>query len=172
MSRAQIDKLNTLLSRVRERRAEARLVQLPGASTLSSANTNLAQPQRPPLSEARPGSAAEPQPEAGAPSRRTSSIQPAISDADAAAQRSEPPVQLKTPTSTVPPPSMPTEPASMPDAAAQRGSVEAAPPAPQRIAPSSALPFDAAVKVVSAPRIEAPKTFGELLELSLALRPK
>ena len=172
MSRARIEKLNTLLSRVRERRAEARLVQLPGASALTSANTNLAEPDRPLLSEApRPASSTDAQPEAAASPRRTSSIQPAVTEADAVAQRSEPPVHLKTPTSTVPPPSLPAEPASAHDAA-QRPSVEVIPPAPQRIAPSSALPFDAAVKVVSSPRIEAPKTFGDLLEQSLALRPK
>jgi hypothetical protein len=63
-------------------------------------------------------------------------------------------------------------PAAAPSEAPGRSSTEGLPAAPMRIAPSPALPFDAAVRVVSSPRLDTPKTFGELLEQSLALRPK
>lgn len=156
MSRSQVEKLNVLLARVRERRAEPRLLPVRGGG-LETANTNVAQRERP-LEVARahePAPAAEP--------RRSSSIQPAIELDFEGPARTEPPLTLKTPTSTVPP----AAPASEP-----RASTEVLPPAQARFVPSPAQPFDAAVKVVSSPRVEVPKSFGELLELSLSLRPK
>jgi hypothetical protein len=156
MSRAQVDKLNVLLARVRERRAEPRLLPVRGANALETANTNLAQRDRPLVEVARVPEPTQPEP------RRTSSIQPAI-ELDFEAPRTEPPLALKTPTSTVPPAAAPP---------AERATTEVLPPTQARFVPSPAQPFDAAVKVVSSPRVEVPKSFGELLELSLSLRPK
>ena len=55
---------------------------------------------------------------------------------------------------------------------AARSTTDVQPAVPSRIAPSPPLPFDSAVRVTSSPRPEPPKTFGDLLEQSLALRPK
>lgn len=187
MSEAAINKLHALLERVQQRRAEPRLVALPGASALASANTNLAYEDMARGSEVAPPGSARPTSPPGTPleeevaryatssdsrdlegRRSTSSIQPAVSlDTQAPAARSEPPAQLKTPTSTVPPPNHPSASDAPP-----RTSTELLPPTPARVVPAPALPFDAAVKVVSSPRIELPKTFGELLDASLSLRPK
>jgi hypothetical protein len=41
-----------------------------------------------------------------------------------------------------------------------------------RIEPQPAAAADSVVRVVAPPRVEAPKTFGELLETSLSLRPR
>jgi hypothetical protein len=175
-SAARVFKLNSLLQRVRERRAEPRMVAIQGASAQTSANTNLAQRAAPALAEAPreaplavedSSSTLREMAAQSAPNERraASSIQPALHE-EAAAPRSEPALQQRTSTSTVPP-----SPAQIAESG-QRASTEVLPPAPLRIAPAPALPFEAAVKVVSSPRIETPKTFGELLEQSLALRPK
>jgi hypothetical protein len=77
------------------------------------------------------------------------------------------------PSSTVPPSALPTgTQARSADRPAARSTTEVLPAAPSRIGPSPALPFDSAVRVTSSPRLDVPKTFGELLEQSLALRPK
>lgn len=175
MSTARIQKLNALLARVREKRGEPRLLRIPGAGAQESANTNITEREGPMLvstSAAPPPALRSEAPRAPAaveppPPRPTSSIQPAaLLESEAPEAKTEPPLQLKTPSSTVPPAAMPAvEPTA-------RASTEVLPAAPVRVAPAPAVPFDSAVKVVSSPRIEAPKTFGELLELSLSLRPK
>jgi hypothetical protein len=185
MSRNRVEKLNSLLQRVQQRRAEPRLVAVSGGNPISSANTNLQQREAPRALEVAPRPAANllealgseltldstppPVPAAAAVAtpveRRPAPPAPAAPDTQPPAARSEPPAQLKTPTSTVPPPVTAAD-------ALQRATTEVLPPTPLRVAPSPPVPFDAAVKVVSSPRIEQPKTFGELLEQSLALRPK
>lgn len=187
MSDAAIQKLHALLERVQQRRAEPRLVALPGASALSSANTNVAREDVAPVGELAPAGTSRPTGAPGTPleeevaryatrsdshdpegRRSTSSIQPAVAlETQPPTTRSEPPAQLKTPTSTVPPPGGAGR-SELPP----RASTEVLPPTPARVVPAPALPFDAAVKVVTSPRIELPKTFGELLEASLSLRPK
>jgi len=189
MSRNRVEKLNSLLQRVQQRRAEPRLVAVSGGNALASANTNLEQRETArglevaPMAPRAPAPAptlmealsseltldSTPPPAAPAasaqPERRPNAAAPAAPDTQPPAVRSEPPAQLKTPTSTVPPPVSGSE-------ALQRATTEVLPAAPTRIAPAPAVPFDAAVKVVSSPRFEHAKTFGELLEQSLALRPK
>lgn len=160
MSQPRIDKLHALLERVRERRAEPRLVAVAGVRPLESANTNLEQREPPRIVESarslEPARSEPPRLEPPAP-RRTSSVQPAV------LLESEPPVaagelSLEARTSTVPP--------------ASESAARAANEPSQRIAPSAALPFDSAVKQASPARVESAKTFGELLELSLSLRPR
>jgi hypothetical protein len=165
MSATQVQKLNALLARVQQRRQEPRLVSV-GVST-PSANTNLAAPA---LGLARPELSAPSIEEAIAPST-PSSLPPAapssIPPPPAAPSSIPPPSQRKPSSSTVPPSEnlgrAPTEilPAAEPPASAG-----------VRVAAAPAQPFDSAVKVTSSPRVEAAKSFGDLLELSLALRPK
>jgi len=179
---SRTDKLNALLARVQQRRAEPRLVAVSGGHALSSANTNLASPAAR-LREAPVELSPKP---ALAPAARrelddetftlpSSMPPPAMPAREAAAKLGSslpPPPRTSlpppAPSSTVPPSS---QPAHLTDAQA-RSHTEVLAPVPTRIAPASALPFDSAVKVTSSPRLETVKTFGELLEQSLALRPK
>lgn len=191
---SRIDKLKTLLARVEQRRAEPRLVAVSGGHAVSSANTNVAA-QAARLREAPLEAAARP---AAAPtvSREldeesftlpSSMPPPAMPARDVAklgtstnrtheeqlrASSLPPPARTPlpppAPSSTVPPSA---QPAHLTDAQA-RSSTEVLPAVPTRIAPAPALPFDSAVKVTSSPRLDTVKTFGELLEQSLALRPK
>jgi hypothetical protein len=161
MSTARVHKLNALLTRVQQRRHEPRWVSLGVGAP--SANTNLAPPA---LELAKPAASIE---EAIAPSA-PSSIPPAAAPSSIpppAAPLARTPPPPKPSTSTVPPSEhvarAPTE--VLPVA-------EPSPAAPVRVGASPAVPFDSAVRVTSSPRIEAAKSFGELLELSLALRPK
>jgi hypothetical protein len=173
MSQARVQKLQTLLARVQQRRNEPRLVPV-GVSAQASANTNLSspalelakpipeQPTLPPIEEViaptAPSSIPPP----------ASSIPPPPALPPLPAMRTSLPPS-KPSTSTVPPAShehlgrATTE--VLPAA-------EPAPATPLRVAPSPVLPFDSAVRVTSSPRIDAPRSFGELLEQSLALRPK
>lgn len=173
MSQTQVQKLEGLLARVQQRRREPRLVAVGVAAP--SANTNVAAPQLE-LAKA-PERPVAPIEEAIAPSS-PSSVPPAQSPSSipppAAPPSSMPPVSPRTQplvskpaTSTIPPSEAqlrsPTE--VLPAA-------ELSSPSATRVSASPALPFDSAVRVTSAPRIESPKSFGDLLELSLALRPK
>ena len=83
--------------------------------------------------------------------RRASSLPPPPTQVDAAGRLAPEPLSIEGPRS-------PTE--ILPAAA------------PVRIAPLPPAPFDAAVKVLSPARAEVPRNFGELLTLSLSLRPK
>ncbi len=165
MSATQVQKLQTLLARVQSRRHEPRLVAVGVAAP--SANQNLATPT---LELAKPLASIEdaiaPKIPSSLPPPRVPSSIPPPSSVPPAVSRS--PMPAKPSTSTVPPSQTVlgranTEvlPAVEPPAAAA-----------VRVASSPALPFDSAVRVASSPRIEAPKSFGDLLELSLALRPK
>jgi hypothetical protein len=163
MSRTQVQKLNALLTRVQQRRQEPRLVPVRGAAT--SANTNLAAPT---LELAKPIETPKPRIEEVIAARVPSSIPPP------AAASSIPPPSIRTP---LPPrkPSSSTVPPSEQLGRAHTEVLPAAEPGPVagvRVAASPALPFDSAVRVTSSPRVEAAKSFGDLLELSLALRPK
>ncbi|MDB4986827.1 MAG: hypothetical protein JWN04_2005 [Myxococcaceae bacterium] len=185
---SRIEKLKVLLARVEQRRAEPRLVAVSNASALASANSNLAPAARgrePQLELATPVSRA-PEGAARAPARPTieqaiaplapSSIPPPPTDLNGldserpAARSSSLPPLPRTP--IPPPPSSTVPPAVAASEAHGRAPTEVLPSAPLRIAPAPAAPFDSAVRATSAPRVEAPKTFGELLEQSLALRPK
>jgi hypothetical protein len=171
MSQARVQKLHTLLARVQQRRNEPRLVPV-GVSAQASANTNLSsralelakpipeQPTLPPIEEVI------------APTTPSSVPPPASSI---------PPVLPPLPAMRTPlPPSKPST-STVPPASHEqlgRATTEVLPAAaptpatPVRVAPSPVLPFDSAVRVTSSPRMDAPKSFGELLEQSLALRPK
>ncbi|MET0287099.1 MAG: hypothetical protein ABW352_21625 [Polyangiales bacterium] len=168
MSATQVQKLNALLTRVQQRRQEPRLVSV--GVTAPSANTNLAAPA---LGLAKPELAALSIEEAIAPAS-PSSLPPAAPSSippPAAPSSIPPPAQRKPSSSTVPP----SENAPHALGRARTEVLPAAEPPPTagvRVAASAALPFDSAVKVTSSPRIEAAKSFGDLLELSLALRPK
>ncbi len=192
MSRSRLDKLKQLLSRVEQRRAAPRLavVAANGAASVrlapvapepavrlrevpplqepaSSLEQALIQEvpssiPPPPRVEAR-GPARERQDEARGPTRAAEGEAPIPTSLPPTLHQAE----LKPPTSTVPP--APIAPA--PEAMARAGT-EVLPPVPLRVAPSPAVPFDSAVQVVSSPRIDAPRSFGELLEQSLALRPR
>jgi len=179
---SRVEKLKALLAKVERRRAEPRLVAVAGHAV--SANTNVAAPavakQVAPLELApRPAPApvpayAEPPSFEDALSPPPSSIPPpSVHEADTKVRSSLPPPntaarvpQVAGPSSTVPPAATPAE------RPAARSTTDVLPPAPSRIAPSPVLPFDSAVLVTSSPRLDTPKTFGELLEQSLALRPK
>lgn len=166
MSRANIAKLEALLERVQRRKAEPRLLSVSSVRALESANTNLERP--PPTIAARP----TPMPMAMPPvevaqleprTSRASSLPPPPPRSGSSTPPRQAEVAGRTPSSPTPP--------SATDAAG-RAPTEVLPAAPIRIAPAPPAPFDAAVRVASPPRIDAPKTFGELLELSLSLRPK
>jgi hypothetical protein len=180
---SRVEKLKALLAKVEQRRAEPRLVAVAGHAV--SANTNVATPaaakQAAPLELApRPGPAAvpahiEPPSFEDVLAPPPSSIPPpSVHEAPTKVRSSLPPPntaatrapQAAGPSSTVPPAATPAE------RPAARSTTEVLPAAPSRIAPSPALPFDSAVLVTSSPRLDTPKTFGELLEQSLALRPK
>ena len=172
MSAARVEKLRALLARVERRRAEPPLVSLPAARSVESANTNLgasaaeapvAAPRTPPTQPSLPPAPSSlPPPSSMPPPARDAALRSPIPPPP---PRSEPPaLRPRGPSSTIPP----LEPGSSPP----RAPTEVLPAAPTRIAPSAPLPFDAAVRVASSPRIDTPKTFGELLELSLSLRPK
>jgi hypothetical protein len=196
---SRIDKLRGLLARVEQRRAEPRLVAVSGHGA-SSANTNVAPVARtreaplelaPKVAVSREASApapvaapaaaervvavapapsSMPPPPLGGPETKLHSSLPPPARTPAPADAS----QTGAPSSTIPPAAN-APPAALSGAAhdAQaRSTTEILPAVPTRIAPSPALPFDSAVRVTTQPRIETAKTFGELLEQSLALRPK
>jgi hypothetical protein len=188
MSQARIEKLNLLLARVQQRRAEPRLVSVPGLGGEQSArseNTNLASaaapsariPSEPPPPTPFDESFAEltgpssmPPPahpalahEAAPLAKIHSSIPAAPSELDALGPRSTPGSRAEPRPSTVPPAHVSEPPLPITADASV---------APVRVAPSPSVPFDSAVRVASSPRIDAAKSFGELLELSLSLRPK
>lgn len=200
MSRSRMEKLKQLLSRVEQRRAAPRLTAIAGANTGGAAVEARGPAREPHRPAAEPGAHLRevPPPAAQAPKPMTSleqalnqeapsSIPPppprgearditreqaivearARSEGEAPVPTSLPPTpeppELKPPNSTVPPVSA---------EAVARAGTEVLPPVPARIAPSPAVPYDSAVQVVSSPRIDAPKSFGELLEQSLALRPR
>ena len=191
---SRIEKLKSLLARVEQRRAEPRLVAVSGGHALSSANTNRATQSQPSLRAretplelapkpattpalAPPAMAPPAQPieEAFAPSTPSSIPPPSIHEAETKLRSSLPPPSRASqgPSSTVPPSALPPPPqAASLDRPAARSTTEVLPAAPSRIAPSPPLPFDSAVRVTSSPRLDVAKTFGELLEQSLALRPK
>lgn len=192
MSRARVDKLNNLLARVQQRRAEPRLFAVRGLAESPAEppeNTNVAASAQavsaaPSSAAAQPASAAV-QPAAAAVQPSAAAVQPAspaapstpsspFEESFADLTASVPPPVLKPAAAAPPEPARPAAQAPVSDAEAPSG-VEPARPeelAPVRVAPSPALPFDSAVLVVSQPRNEAVRTFGELLELSLSLRPK
>ena len=171
---SQIDKLKVLLARVEQRRAEPRLVAVSNAATQPSANTNVASLASAPAAAASPRA---PQLEL-APKQPARSVEEAIASAPssippppaAARPPSLPPLGRTPfpppPSSTVPPP---VQQAAEPLA---RTPTEVLPPVPLRIAPNPPAQLEPVVRATSPSRIEAPKTFGELLEQSLALRPK
>jgi hypothetical protein len=163
MSRANIAKLEALLERVQRRRAEPRLLSVSSVRAIESANTNLERP--PPTIAARP----TPMPVA-MPPVDVAQLEPRTSRAS-----SLPPPPPRTGSSTPPRQTEITGRSLTPPGATEttgRAPTEVLPAAPVRIAPAAPAPFDAAVRVASPPRIDTPKTFGELLELSLSLRPK
>lgn len=175
MSQSQVSKLNTLLARVQQRRNEPRLVAV-GVSAQTSANTNLVglSAQAPALELAKPLPQAPRLPpieEVIAPTA-PSSIPPPASHLATPILRTPPPAS-KPSTSTVPPGIPPASQEHLGRAQTEvLPAAELGPAAPLRVAPSPVLPFESAVRVTSSPRIDAAKSFGELLELSLALRPK
>jgi len=165
MTAAKVQKLRALLERVERRRKEPRLVSVTGGAQVASANTNETLrtlevvPAQAPLL-APPSSLPPP----------SSMPPPALPALDATLRSppppppsSMPPPARRTPSSTLPPEVVPASP---------RAPTEVLPAAQARIAPASPVPFDSAVRVATPPRIDAPKTFGELLEQSLALRPR
>lgn len=173
---SRVEKLKALLAKVEQRRTEPRLVAVSGGNAISSANTNVGAPavaRREPALELAPRPAPVPaQPELPSfedvlapPPSSIPPPAPSVHEAETKVRSSLPPPntaarapQATGPSSTVPP--------------AARSTTEVLPAAPSRIAPSPALPFDSAVVVTSSPRLDTPKSFGELLEQSLALRPK
>jgi hypothetical protein len=188
---SRIEKLRSLLARVEQRRAEPRLVAVSGGHALSSANTNLATPAQPSLRRDTPLELAPRPTPTLAPSPTPSSLEeafapsapssippppPSLHEPEDWLRSSLPPpptLPPQGPSSTVPPAALPPGPQTLPaERPAARSATEVLPAAPSRIAPSPALPFDSAVRVTSSPRLDVPKTFGELLDLSLALRPK
>lgn len=167
MSRQRIAKLEALLARVEQRRGEPRLVPIRRGSQLepAAANNNLVErvqtqpPRRPepastplPTPVPAPLEAAMSQLAMDSAARRASSLPPPPGAGDLARHVSTP----------VPPPTIES----------LRAPTEVLPAAPVRIAPLPPAPFDAAVKLVSPVRADAPRSFGDLLTLSLSLRPK
>ncbi|MDB4972497.1 MAG: hypothetical protein JWN48_838 [Myxococcaceae bacterium] len=181
---SRIEKLKGLLARVEQRRAEPRLVAVSNAAQ-PSANTNVAaaRARESPL-ELAPRPALQPSEQAIAPNAPSSIPPPPVaapadraglgSERPAARSSSIPPLgrtPLPPPPSSTVPPSLAT-PAFAPAPSEQRPAGELQPAQPVRISPLPVTASDSAVRVTSTPRIEAPKSFGELLEQSLALRPK
>jgi hypothetical protein len=199
MSAVRVEKLKSLLSRVQERRAAPRLREVAASAptvpqpspepVLGVANTmqdlrqvsaSLPEPvkEAPLVLEDVQLSAAEPIPLVTRKPESARSLTPAASAPPAAAR----PVETGGPAreqelkrssdlfESVPPLAAATEPASLPPA-------QPAPEAPL-IAPTARVEApllsrsEPVVRVVSSPRVEAPKSFGELLEASLSLRPR
>jgi len=166
MSRERIAKLEALLARVERRRSEPRLVAVTRGAQVESANTNLGAPRQVRPSPSRPGPTSVPPPTSVAAPLEAAMSQLAMDSATRRAS-SLPPVpplgevaqRLATPAPPSIEPSLHTP-------------TEVLPVAHVRISPLPPAPFDAAVKVVSSPRSEAPRSFGDLLTLSLSLRPK
>ena len=172
---SKLDKLKVLLARVEQRRTEPRLVAVSNAGGLASANTNVAAQATAQAKiatlELAPKPTLTPMEEAIAPSAPSSIPPPPPSR-----QSSLPPVAsalstAQPPSSTVPPSMLPA-PQFAPPESLGRATTEVLPATAIPIVPSAPAPFDSAVRVTSPARIDAPKTFGELLEQSLALRPK
>jgi hypothetical protein len=171
---SRIEKLKVLLARVEQRRAEPRLVAVSNASALPSANTNVAgarplelapsvraAPAQEPIAPTAPSSIPPP------PSTRSSSLPPMT--------RTPLPPPPSTAASSSVPPAHSSEPLSRAHTEVLPATqLPAAPPptTPTRIAPTPVTAAEPAVFATSAARVEAPRTFGELLERSLALRPK
>jgi hypothetical protein len=177
---SKLDKLKVLLARVEQRRTEPRLVAVSNASALASANTNVAAQATAQAKiatlELAPKPALAPIEEAFAPSAPSSIPPPPPVGERPSRQSSLPPVTsalstVQPPSSTVPPSMLPA-PQLAPPEPIGRASTEVLPATAIPIVPSAPAPFDSAVRVTSPARIDAPKTFGELLEQSLALRPK
>jgi hypothetical protein len=159
MSRERIAKLEALLARVECRRNEPRLVPLVRGQ-LASANTNLTE-RAPP---AAPAARIAPSPPTPVPAPLEAAMSQLAMDSAARRASSLPPPPTDAPPRAATP--LP------PSVEVARAPTEVLPAAPVRIAPLPPAPFDAAVKVVSQPRIDAPRSFGDLLTLSLSLRPK
>lgn len=179
---SRIEKLKVLLARVEQRRAEPRLIAVSNAGALPSANTNVAAAR---ALELAPTARSRPEePRASTPAPLQEAFAPT-------APSSIPPPPPSTRSSSLPP--MTRTPLPPPPSAAHSSSNSSVPPAsneplsrantevlpaaqvpaaPTRIAPTPVTSTEPAVVATSAARIEAPKTFGELLERSLALRPK
>jgi hypothetical protein len=170
-SQQRIAKLNQLLARVEQRRQEPRLLSVAGLArdpAARSENTNVA--AKAPAVRAVPAEAPDSFDEAFADLTGPSSMPPPAPAAPVAAAAVHVPSEERA-SSSLPPPA-PVAAALGTSEPPQRSATEVLPAVQARIPPSPALPFDSAVRVTSSPRIDAARSFGELLELSLSLRPK
>jgi hypothetical protein len=193
MSAARIQKLKSLLSRVQERRAEPRTAVRRGAiaAVLDPALQGSAPQAQQELRVVPPPAPAQPRverselPEALAPSSappgnrgsEQSRSAPTVEDLPAL-----PPLDALP--ATPQPLTQSLEPAPIPAAPAARKPepLPVVQPAPEpepvvsaasaRVEPSAPRAAEPVARAVSAPRVEAPRSFGDLLELSLSLRPR
>ena len=184
MSAAQVERLRSLLSRVQERRAAPRVRELasvpapaeptaPARSALGVANT---------MPDLRQVSVASPEPVNEAPLMLEEVQRSAAATHRPETARTSAPTAndlLPTPASAAPP-AEPDALETIPPLPAE-AELESLPPAAPEVplsAPSARVEApllsraEPVVRVVSSPRIEAPKSFGELLDLSLSLRPR
>jgi hypothetical protein len=194
MSAVRLEKLKGLLNRVQERRGQPRLsavapvpktqdAEANGAALLESAEVPTAAHEISPV--LRPEPPAKPveveredvQRLAHAPT--LGNVPPAVAKAP---EPAAPPAVAKAAEPSAPPPVVPAE-AKAPvveealpevEPAAEVARVEEAPlTAPSaRVEPLPMASSKPVVRAVSAPVVETPKTFGDLLELSLSLRPR
>lgn len=189
MSAARIEHLKALLSRVQERREQPRLRSVTAgqedervSEVVATARAARVPPIQPPLS-IEPISILENVEQALPPVVISSTPQPAaaretsVDDvARRAPTRSDMPKvvkedsddpEIETSFDSEPP----TGPSDIPEALIDETPLELTAPSQVVTAPrlSQSTPV---VQIVSAPRVEAPKNFGELLEASLALRPR
>jgi hypothetical protein len=172
MSQSRIAKLEALLARVERRRAEPRLVPVGNVPGYATANNNIA--ERPSMASMAERSQTMPAPRRAGPAMSAgltggiATPMPAPVEAAITQLALDPPARRA---SSLPPPpegsDSPRHPLTPPP-----GATPATPLAPVRIEPQPLAPLDSAVKVVSAARVDTPRTFGDLLSLSLSLRPR
>jgi hypothetical protein len=195
MSAARMNKLKALLGRVQERRAAPRLKAVPAApepvvSLAPEPSSTLPDVLRvtapPPEAVTTPPPELVTMPPAAARAEEVAaflhSSAPPNASRGSEATRSAPTVEDLPPMpalDTLPPiPDFGEEPEGPvteppPPAAPAVALAEPVLTAPSaRIEPQPMAPAEPVVRVVAPPRVEAPKTFGELLEVSLALRPR
>ncbi len=198
MSAARVERLKSLLSRVQERRAAPRVRGLVAVPAPVAAPP---EPVAPAPSSHEPGlgvantmqdlrqiSVSSPEPVHEAPlvlegvQRGAPAPTPPAAHTAATARTTAPTANDLAPTpaarpaepellESIPPLSAEPELESLPPAAALQEEAPLSAPSARVEAPLLSR-SEPVVRVVSSPRIEAPKSFGELLELSLSLRPR
>ncbi len=189
MSAARVEQLKGLLARVQERRAAPRLRVEPGAQAAARSATS--GPEAPssadaasravahtmldlrqvPVSMPEPAQAVAPLVLEDMPSRLEPASRKSESPSTTASTVADLPV--------APPPPSPVpvarelEPETLPPVALAEPAAEVPLTAPTaRVEAPLLARSEPVVRVVSSPRIEAPKNFGDLLEASLSLRPR